>query len=268
MNNGYNDWQLELGALGALPPRAQRKFDRDIRTEPQLQEELTRLWSSDRQLRADYPLETEWLAITERSGRLGPELTPKLIKSRLNLAAARLLATSALTAFVLGFIFLVLPSVRSPHHATSRIKGVVAPVPGHPRLRVFRKTADHIEQLRNGALIHPGDLLQLAYHCESARPGMIISIDGRGATTLHYPDHPGDPGMLEANTWVNLKYASVIDAAPGFERFFFITSPELDIRLVLDRAAELGQTPEKARMNKFILPPGYSQSSILLIKTP
>ena len=56
-----------------------------------------------------------------------------------------------------------------------------------PSLTVYRRTDRGSETLADGAVARTGDLLRLGYTAAGRRYGVILSIDGRGAVTLHLP---------------------------------------------------------------------------------
>ena len=104
-----------------------------------------------------------------------------------------------------------------------RLKGA------RPQISVFRASGTgtgEAEQLEDGALARAGDRIQIAYNAGDAPYGMIVSIDGRGATTLHYPLTASAEPVLEPGGSEQLPYAYQLDDAPAFERFYFITSGE------------------------------------------
>ena len=72
-------------------------------------------------------------------------------------------------------------------HGT-RIKGTEKIDVSKPHILVHRKVNDTVELLESGDEAKAGDLLQIAYVSAGADYGVILSIDGRGVVTLHYPE--------------------------------------------------------------------------------
>ena len=135
-------------------------------------------------------------------------------------------ATVALTALLVMFSFrnhtpsAVEPPPILPFEDT-RAKGIA-------HLTVYRQAGDHPEHLDDDALAREGDTLQLRYTSSGQHYGLIASIDGAGGVTLHYPaaeDAPASATALAAKP-TSLTTAYVLDDAPRFERFFFITSAD------------------------------------------
>ena len=68
-----------------------------------------------------------------------------------------------------------------------------------------------------------------------AKYGAIISIDGNGYLTQHYPEFGANASILEANGEIPLEYSYQLDDAPDFERFLFIASEnQFDIAALID----------------------------------
>jgi hypothetical protein len=112
---------------------------------------------------------------------------------------------------------------------------------GTARLRVYRKAGDQVQRLTDGALVRPHDTLQLAYS-PGARPfGAVLSVDGHGVVTLHLPEQAGPAPRLKGGGEVPLPHAYELDAAPGFERFVFVTADRPFAVSDVARALETGK---------------------------
>ncbi len=142
-----------------------------------------------------------------------------------------------------------------------------------PRLVLYRQATDQqegAERLREGQEVSSGDVLQVSYIAAGATAGVILSIDGRGITTLHYPAAESPPPYpLEQGAAVPLDSAYELDDAPTFERFFFVTSqgPPLSADVVTRAAESLAAEPTQARNAPLPLPPEFEQHSFLLRKS-
>jgi len=96
---------------------------------------------------------------------------------------------------------------------------------------------------------------------------VILSIDGAGTVTLHFPEQAEAETGLEPNKKFNLSQAIELDDAPLFERFFFVTSAApIDVRDVLKSAADLARDPRRAEVADLTLSPGLRQISFLIWK--
>ena len=101
----------------------------------------------------------------------------------------------------------------------TRIKGLDA------RMEVWKKTTSGIVQLQNLDEVYEGDEIQLRYAVPEKCFGLLFSMDGNGALTLHMGDGVKAielaPGKMNS-----LPFAYKLDDAPYFEKFFFVTSPK------------------------------------------
>ena len=100
----------------------------------------------------------------------------------------------------------------------TRIKGLDA------RMEVWKKTPTGIVQLQDLDEVREGDEIQLRYAVPEKCFGILFSMDGNGALTLHMGD--GEKSVELAPGKMNsLPFAYKLDDAPYFEKFFFVTSP-------------------------------------------
>jgi len=101
----------------------------------------------------------------------------------------------------------------------TRIKGLDA------RMEVWKKTTSGIVQLQDLDEVYEGDEIQLRYAVPEKCFGLLFSMDGNGALTLHMGDGVKAielaPGKMNS-----LPFAYKLDDAPYFEKFFFVTSPK------------------------------------------
>ena len=101
----------------------------------------------------------------------------------------------------------------------TRIKGLDA------RMEVWKKTEAGIVQLQDLDEAREGDEIQLRYAVPEKCYGLLFSMDGNGALTLHMGD--GEKAVELAPGKMNsLPFAYKLDDAPYFEKFFFVTSPK------------------------------------------
>ena len=101
----------------------------------------------------------------------------------------------------------------------TRIKGLDA------RMEVWKKTEAGIVQLQDLDEVREGDEIQLRYAVPEKCYGLLFSMDGNGALTLHMGD--GEKAVELAPGKMNsLPFAYKLDDAPYFEKFFFVTSPK------------------------------------------
>jgi len=105
------------------------------------------------------------------------------------------------------------------NESDTRIKGLEA------RMEVWKKTSAGIVQLNDLDSVGEGDEIQLRYAVPEKCFGLLFSMDGNGALTLHMGDGVKAielaPGKMNS-----LPFAYKLDDAPYFEKFFFVTSPK------------------------------------------
>lgn len=155
----------------------------------------------------------------------------------------------------------------------TRPKGITnaSPAPGQnqgPKLEIWRKHDTRAEVLQPGAVVQVRDKLQIAYQAGSSRYGMILSIDGAGKMSLHYPDALASSPDLNPSGTVVLPYAYELDAAPRFERFFFITSKNafLTSEIWNSLESQLKNNGAWAENGMPVLPEGLQAQGFLLKK--
>ncbi|MBK7861279.1 MAG: ActD-like protein [Archangiaceae bacterium] len=212
------DWKLERYRLGELTPADHALIAQALADEPAVRERLAALDQSDRAIRAAYP------ALPARSRPAPREAEPpspaRWLVPVLALAAAA----------VLALVFM--PRAAGPDDILMKGDG--------PVLHLFRLAdPEHAEQLVDGARVKPHDLVQVAVALHGAKHLVIVSVDGAGHTTLHWP--------LDGNSLAPVGFKAVpqsfeLDEAPGFERFFLVTcDTPLSPQLVLEGARRAGR---------------------------
>jgi hypothetical protein len=256
------DWLLERIALGELPAAELAAARARLAAEPGGLERLQRLQEENARVLEALP----------------PEDVAREVARRARVREAQRPAPRRALSFALGLplaaalVLLVVLSVREPgqpsgQHSLTGATAEVTRIKGDPRLLVFRQGAGEPEQLRTGALAHAGDLLQLGYVAGGRPYGAVLSLDGRGAVTLHFPERPEATPALDPKGTVSLGHAYELDDAPAFERFVLVTSQQpFDVQAVLDAARALAANPSDARTRPLALPAGLEQSSFTVEK--
>jgi hypothetical protein len=142
----------------------------------------------------------------------------------------------------------------------TRTKGLL------PQLLVHRQGAAEPERLADGAAAGAGDVVQLSYIAAGHPYGAVVSVDGRGAVTVHEPETGAQAVALAASGTHALPRAYELDDAPAFERFLFITSDtSFALEPVLAAARALAASAD-ARTAPLALPEGFTQVSFTLEK--
>jgi hypothetical protein len=149
---------------------------------------------------------------------------------------------------------------------------VKAPVAGDDRL----KGASPLLELRVAETAGPrlvrdddhfttGDVVQVSIRAAGAAHGVVVSIDGSGGVTRHFPDGV-DTTLPRAPA--ALPFSFELDAAPDFERFILVTSEHpLDVEQVL-RAAQRVAAGQAPKTTPLVVEAGALQHDVVLRKRP
>ncbi len=275
------DWILERLHAGDLPPEEATRVRARLAAEEHGLARLEALDRDDAAARAAHPpgpalAEIRRRADLERPRGLaralhdlralggrdpgGPRApSPRWLVPALAGAAAMVVAVAVLRVPEAAHVSTGVPG------ETERLKGA------GPRLIAHRaRPAGNPEELASGARTRAGDVLQLSYVSAGAPYGAILSIDGRGNVTRHWPATGDAAAPLAAGGAVPLDHAYVLDSAPSFERFFLVTAPvPFPVGAAVAAARRLAAAgADLARKRPLELPAGLAQASLLVEKSP
>jgi hypothetical protein len=265
------DW--ERFVLGELPGERSRILRDLLAGNPELRQKVESLERSNREDLARYPAGSVVPGIRERFLResSGP-ISDKTLRRSPVLKHLLFLSPALAAALILAFVILptkrngVAPDLRGSLPDTQTIKGAGGLDLSQTQLLVYRQRNREVEQMSSGQTAKAGDVMQLAF-VSARRYGVILSIDGVGTVSLHFPDRAEAGTDLEPNKRITLPQAIELDDAPSFERFFFVTSAvPIDVRTVLQAAADLAREPRRAERTDLTLPSGLEQTSFLIRK--
>jgi hypothetical protein len=263
-----SDLLLEQLALGELPAGLARKIQDELARDPSLRARYDAIAASDREILGRYPPAEIARTIRERL-EADPESDPVDAGPSSSLQPvgrwALQLAVGLPAAAVLLIVFSFFMFRERLATDQTRVKGLA------PHVIAFLKTAGGARELAPGTLVGRGDVIQLGYTAAEARYGVIFSVDGRGTITWHLPagfsGSPRSAPALERSGRVMLPTAYELDDAPGFERFFFVSSDRpFEIAAVAQAARALTSRLAAADRTDLVLPPGLMQASFLLKK--
>jgi hypothetical protein len=254
-----SDWRLERLAQGELDEAAVRELEGKLGKEA-LEARLAALRASDQEILARLPPDVVGAAVRARAaaGRRRRHFVPLL--AALGMTAAALVLVPRLAGDERG--------IAGGDPAAD--PGGLEPtgIKGDARLLAYLARANgSTPALRHGSRVRPRDVVQLKYQAGTARFGAVLSIDGRGAVTVHLPPDAARPVALVGDGAVNLPQSYELDDAPGFERFIFVTSANaFSLPEVLEAARALARAPGQARHKPLELPAELQQQSLLLEK--
>ena len=136
-----------------------------------------------------------------------------------------------------------------------------------PELSVYIDENNSPTELFNNDFVSESDLIQLTYNAAGNRYGVIFSIDGRGVITLHYPENKSSAPLIDPNGSHALPFSYELDDAPGFERFYFISSKqEFSISTILKSAESIIKDGSAATIETLDLTTEFDQQTIILKK--
>ena len=257
------DLVLERYRLNELPPEQARRLERLVRESETLRQRLDALDRSDAEIARQYP--PAWVAdrVRERAAR-GSD-TPSRPRARVLQWGIPAAVGIAAVALVVGLPLRSLSPFRrgpaAPVTDTDRIKGL------RPALAIYRRSDRGTETLADGDVARPGDLLRLGYTAAGRAYGVIVSIDGRGAVTLHLPPKGTHAASLGLSGQVLLDQAYELDDAPNWERFYFVTGDTaFDVAPILEAARRAAARGLQSPPAELAIPAALTQSTFSLQK--
>ena len=214
-----NNIKLELHKLGELP----EEWKPDERGE-ELKEALEELEVSDREILEKYKPADMAAAIAAKSGKItSPGKSRVIAGMKIDRRFGSRVLIPAAAAAVLALALILPLALRAPVESgldTIRVKGA-----SESELKIYRASSDgETETLESGTAAAEYDLLQLSYRSVKPEYGVILSVDGRGVVTLHFPADSSAAAPLETGGEQYLPFSYELDDAPGFETFYLITS--------------------------------------------
>ncbi|SEU00788.1 ActD-like protein [Stigmatella erecta] len=258
------DWLLERIALGELPPEELAAARARLAEEPDGAARLAALEEDTQRTLAQHPpgrvaREVEARAARASRPRPLPEQAPRWRPWMPALALVPVLA---------AVFLMVRPGPAQPVTGPGEPLAEVTRVKGmKPQLGLHRLGAAGPEPLAEGARAAARDVVQVSYVAAGHRFGAILSLDGRGAVTLHAPEHGLESVPLAPSGTHVLPHAYELDDAPAFERFLFVVSDSPFSLEGIAASARALAASEGARTAPLPLPVGFQQVSFLLKKS-
>jgi hypothetical protein len=252
-------WLLERLAQGELDGEAAAAVRARLAAEGRsADDELAALARDDRETLAAHPAAAVAAEIRRRATLRRP------VARRPFVLGAAFATAGALAILLAGRQLPTAARSGAPAPELTTIKG------SGTRLYVYRHAADGDRRLHDGERAEAGDLLQLAYATTDQGFGVFLSIDGAGTVTQHWPELGGARALpLRVGGEVRIPSAYELDAAPAFERFFFVYAGQpFDVAPIIATARALAARTSASRRAPLPLPQGLGQISLTLEKTP
>lgn len=205
-------------------------------SDPDEKNEIDRLRGENREILERYTADSMRRAVeaklaASRSAPLSGNERPRRATLRFPLSASAVIrfapmAAAACIALAAGFVYLGNPAFQNTLLAGQSDSGNALGIRAKgsaPNLSVYRKAADGAERLANGSAARMNDVLQLRYYAGTDSWGAILSVDGNGIVTQHFPDSGDQSGPLDGSGEIALPFSYRLDDAPKFERFIFVS---------------------------------------------
>lgn len=257
------DISLERYLLSELPERETAEMNQRLDEDEELRARLEALRRSSREISKRYPAQEMGRQIETRldegkKARSGRE--PREPREK-RWVLAGVLATAAVLILLTLPVSLLLDRGGERTSPAERVKGL------EPRIVLFRKTASGSERLEDGASAKPGDLIRIAYQALDQSYGVILSVDGRGTITRHFPEQGERAIRLKKDGLTLLPSSYELDDAPSWERFYFVTADApFDLAPVIRAAHDVALDRPVGGPESLALPENLRQFVISLEK--
>ncbi|MEZ0314519.1 MAG: hypothetical protein ACAI38_22345 [Myxococcota bacterium] len=231
-HDAISSFMLERYAVGELDGADLAAVEAALAADPALAARVESMRSARQQFLADEPYATFRI---EHERRRAP------VKKRFSLWLPTGFAAAAATALLLLFI---VPEVDSERVKGSGVGLTVALVgSGAPKA------------LASGAVVHPGDRLQLAYDAGDYRYLALIGIDGGGVMNVYYPEGGEVMARRPAESRGAFPFSLTLDATLGTETM---------VAVFAEQPLPLKRIEEAVRKNEVL--PGVSTVRVTLDK--
>jgi len=270
--NQIPDIYIEQYLLNELPENLREEMNALIQENPSLEKRIEEIKKSNENILAAHTSESIISAIMEKINRVksdseliheskyqlvnetapdtetGPvySIVKNVSKKIRSLTANRYTLSLASAAVIVIAVLIMMPGIlkndsfKTEYDTDVRIKGLDS------KLIIYRMKGKEIEELKSSDTAREGEILQLGYIAtDKFRYGTIISIDGRGTVTLHYPENSDSHDVLTMNKKVLLNKSYELDDSPSFERFIMILSDEpVDTSGIIKKAKKLAMNKD------------------------
>lgn len=262
-NHTISELQLEKYLLGESDPAAKKIIESSIKKSPELKKRLRVLQNSDKTILQEYDSAFTASQIKQRAESGNKAFN----KGKTGIFKKAAIPSAAIAASLLLFIFF------DPFYTVSPVKKItdqveVTRIKGdETKIYLYRKNKSDIEILSDKSKAWTNDLLQIGYFTAKECYGIIVSVDGRGTVTLHYPKPGKNYVMMTAGKNVLLDSAYELDDAPAFEKFFLITGDgNINVDSVLKKMKLFAMSRDLIINHKPLLGDSLRITSITLIK--
>ncbi len=231
-HDAISSFMLERYVVGELVGAELEAVEAALAKEPALTERVQAMRSARQQFLADEPY---------AQFRIEHERRRAAVKKRFSFWLPTGFAAAAAAALLL---LVVIPEVDN-----ERIKGAGV------GLTVALVGSGAPKPLASGALVHPGDRLQLAYDAGHYGYLALIGIDGSGVMNVYYPEGGGVMARRSGEARGAFPFSLTLDATPGDETM---------VAVFAEQPLPLKRIEEAVRKNETL--PGVSTVRVVLDK--
>jgi hypothetical protein len=249
MTQHIPDLLLEQLLCGDLPAAEHDALAQRVAQDPDASQRLEALRADSARLLSRYPASVQ-----------AAQISAQLHKNKKQTHRNKLALLAAPLAAALVAVLLLPTDTKTPQDGpdapdTTRVKGL------QPGLRIFKKGAGEPARLDAEATARAGDVLQIGWRAQPGQHVAVLSLDGRGQITRHWPrDADVTAPAPQADGMTPDAYQ--LDDAPDLERFFLVTSPQPIKLSDLEAALRALPTPRAA----LTLPSPQNQHDLIVRK--
>lgn len=253
------DILIEQYALGELSPERAAEVERSER----FAERIKALREDNTEFQARYPAD---VYATRIRNQHGAERARTVARRRIRAVRIGALAMpGAAAVLVLGL--LLFGGLDVGRDSATGTVAEITRTKGAASITIYRAVGSEARMLQEGDRAAAGDVLQIVYAAADASFGTIVSVDGRGEVTLHYPMQEAEDPRLDTEGAQRLPYAYRLDDAPEFERFHFITAEtSFSVKEVLNLVRKQMSAAESLRSGALELPDGLAVTTVTIHK--
>jgi hypothetical protein len=262
-----SDFDLERFVIDDVTADERRRIAGLLATDPELARRIAALRCDNAATLALHPprrVEAEVLRRTSSSS--SSSSSSSLFWSP---ARWRVVATTTGLAACAAVVLLAPRSVEHASGPTSeRVKGE------GQHLFATHVDGDRQQPITTGSTLPAGAVVQLGVAGLDGHFGVVVSLDGRGAVTLHAPEHGEHsiawPATTEPGDVASLSSSFTLDDAPSFERFVLVSAPSpFPVAAVVDALHVVAAHADRGRDEPLTLPfSAFQQSLVVLKDTP
>jgi len=218
MEGHIPDIILERYLLNELPEKRYNEISKALEADIVLQERIAAIKESNKKILKDYPVEyiSEVLKFKLNSSSVNKAPKKSFFK-RIQVPVLSFGAVAILLVFMMPFMENYIEDRNSISEIT-RLKGVGA------KIFIYKNNTNGAELLKRNSLVSESDIVGVTFFIDKTAYGIIVSIDGRGVVTKHFPNHGDRSPRLIAGKNFKVGHSYELDDAPEYEKFFLIYS--------------------------------------------